>query len=111
MADLDDFGIASISTALTSQFTLRNTLQESEVILDEDGLFHHACAYGEEWMFEAEGAGDIPADFALAGSGMTIVGVTGGVTVVDSSGERQQTGQANRWTGSGEIAPDAIAAA
>lgn len=107
MASLSDFGIASIDTALTRRFKLRHQLQTGEVVLDEVGAFHHQCAYNEEVMFEAEGAGDLPSDFALAGGGPTIAGVTGGVTLVDSTGRRQRTGQANEWSAGGEHAAGA----
>jgi len=107
MADLDDFGIVSIDTAFTRKFSLRNTLQETPVVLDETGEFAHAFAFNEEYMFDAEGAGDLPADFALAGVGPTIAGLTGGVTLIDKAGESQKVGEANGWTGSGEHAPQA----
>lgn len=107
MADLDDFGIVSIETALTSKFTLKNKLQGTPAVLTEGGEFAHKFAWGEEYMFDAEGAGDLPADFALAGAGPTIAGLTGGVTLIDQAGEGQKLGDANGWTGSGEHAPQA----
>jgi hypothetical protein len=107
MADLDDFGIASISTALVSKFTTKNTLQETEPVLTSVGAFSTGFAYGEEWMFDSEGAGDLPADFALAGVGPTVSGLTGGVQLIDKAGESQSVGSANGWTASGEHAPDA----
>jgi hypothetical protein len=107
MADLDDFGIVSITTALTSQFNLKNTLQETPPVLTEDGEFSNAWAFKEEYMFEAQGAGDLPADFALAGAGPTIAGLTGGVTLIDKAGEAQKVGEANGWTAGGEHAPAA----
>lgn len=107
MADLDTFAIQSIDTALTKTFTLRKTIQVGDVVLDEVGKFEHACGFQEEYMFEADGCGDIPADFALAGVGPTIAGLSGGITVVDGTGERQRVGAPNEWTASGEHAPDA----
>jgi hypothetical protein len=107
MPALDTFGIQSISTALTRQFRLRKTVQTGDVVLTSVGAFNHLCAYNEEYMFDGEGSGDLPADFALAGAGPTISGLSGGITVIDSTGERQRTGQPNDWTASGEHAPDA----
>lgn len=107
MADLDDFGIVSIDTAFTSQFKLQNTLQETPPVLSEAGEFTNAWAFKEEYMFDAQGAGDLPADFALAGAGPTIAGLTGGVTLIDKAGESQKVGEANGWTATGEHAPDA----
>ena len=107
MATIDAFGIQSISTALTRQFRLRKTVQTSDVVMTSVGAFHHGCAYQEEYMFEGEGSGDLPSDFALASVGPTISGLSGGITIVDSTGERQRTGQPNDWTASGEHAPDA----
>lgn len=107
MADLDDFGITSIETAFTRQFRMQNTLQETPVVLTEVGEFAAAWGFNEEWMFEAEGAGDLPADFALAGVGPTIAGLTGGVTLIDKAGESQKVGEANGWKASGEHAPAA----
>lgn len=107
MADLDSFGIVSISTALTKKFTVKNSLQETPVVLTSAGAFSTAFAFGEEFMFDAEGAGDIPADFALAGAGPTIAGLTGGVSLIDKAGESQSVGNANGWTASGEHAPAA----
>ena len=107
MADLDDFGIASISTALTKKLTVKNSLQETDAVLTSVGAFSTAFAYGEEWMFDGEGAGDIPADFALAGVGPTISGLTGGVQIIDKAGESQSVGSANGWSASGEHAPAA----
>ncbi len=107
MADLDDFGIVSIDTAFTRQFSLRNSVQATPVVLDETGEFAHGFTFKEEWMFDAEGAGDLPADFALAGVGPTIAGLTGGVTLIDKAGESQKVGEAAGWKGSGEHAPAA----
>lgn len=107
MADLDDFGIVSIATAFTRKFGLKNTLQETPVVLTEVGEFSTAWAFNEEYMFDAEGAGDLPADFALAGVGPTITGLTGGVTLIDKAGEGQKVGEANGWSASGEHAPAA----
>ena len=111
MADLDDFGIVSISTALTRQFKLTQSLSQGDVVLTEVGLFHHACAYNEEVMFEAEGYGDLPNDFGLAGAGPTVAGLSGGVSLIDSAGKSQRTGNPNEWTAGGEHAPDGVAAA
>lgn len=111
MADLDDFGVSSIDTALTRQFKLTHSLTKGDVVLTEVGLFHHACAYNEEVMFEGEGFGDLPADFGLAGAGPTITGLSGGVSLVDSIGRAMRTGNPNEWSGSGEHAGAAIAAA
>lgn len=110
MAALDDFGIVSIDTALTRQFKLTRSLSLGDVVLTEAGLFNHACAYNEEVMFEAEGSGDLPSDFGLAGAGPTVSGLSGGVSLVDSTGESQTTGNPNEWTASGEHAPDGVAA-
>jgi hypothetical protein len=111
MADLDDFGIVSIDTALTSQFKLTRSLSQGDVVLTEAGLFHHACAFNEEVMFEAEGYGDLPSDFGLASAGPTVSGLSGGVSLVDTAGQSQRTGNPNEWSASGEHAPDAVAAA
>lgn len=107
MADLDDFGIASIETAFTEEFKLTNSVQSTPAVLTEVGEFSKRWAFGEEYMFEAKGAGDLPADFALAGVGPAIAGLTGGVTIIDKAGEGQKVGEANGWTGSGEHAPQA----
>lgn len=107
MADLTDFGIVSIDTSLTRQFRLQKQLQETDAVLESDGSFETAFGYGAEYLFEAEGAGDLPADFALAGVGPEIDGLTGGVQVIDRTGESQSVGSANGWTAGGEYAPDA----
>lgn len=107
MAGLSDFGITSIDTSFTRQFKLTKTIQETDAVLDYDGTFATAYGYNEEIVFEAEGAGDAPADFALGGAGPTIAGLTGGVTVIDRVGESQSVGSANGWSASGEHAPDA----
>ena len=109
MAALDDFGIDSISTALTAEFKVVRSLSEGDVVLTEVGLFSHACAYNEEVMFEGNGYGTLPADFALAGAGPTVTGLTGGVSVIDGTNLRQRTGQPNEWSATGEHAPDAVA--
>jgi|GEM_PF-2667890 len=111
MATLDSFGIASIDTALTQKFTMTNSVQTGDVVLDEAGLFEHKCAYGEEWMFNVDFSGDLPTDFALASSGPTIVGLTGGVTLIDKVSRSQSSGSANSGSASGEHAPNAAAAA
>ncbi len=107
MADLDTFGIQSVSTALVRQFRRRTTTQQGDVVLTSVGVFNHACTYNRENFFEAEGSGDLPADFAIASAGPTISGLTGGISIVDSVSERQRTGQANDWTAGGEYAEDA----
>ncbi|MEO0415008.1 MAG: hypothetical protein AAF226_08665 [Verrucomicrobiota bacterium] len=105
MAALDDFGIVSISTALTKKFSLRHQLEESEVVLTEAGEFHHACTHDCHYTFDADGAGDFPVDFGIATAGPTIAGLAGGVTIVDQTGERQKSGEPNEWSASGEHAP------
>ena len=80
-------------------------------MLTEDGLFHHGCTYNEEYFFDGEGAGDLPVDFAVASAGPAIAGLAGGVSIVDRAGKRQRVGQSNEWSGSGEHAPNATAAA
>lgn len=107
MSDLDDFGVSSITTAFVEKFTMKNELQETDVVRTSVGLFSTSFAYGEEWMFDSEGAGDIPADFALAGVGPAIAGLTGGVTLIDKAGASQSVGSANGWTAGGEHAPAA----
>lgn len=107
MADLTSFGIVSVSTALTRRFTLRKEVEEGNVALTAGGEFSHACTYGPKYMFDVEGNGDLQADFALAGSGPTIAGLTGGVTLVESTGKSQRMGNPNEWSASGEHAPDA----
>jgi hypothetical protein len=107
MATIDAFGIQSINTALTRQFRLRKSVQTGDPVLTNVGAFHHQCAFNEEFMFEAEGSGDLPADFALASAGPTISGLSGGITIVDSVDERQTVGNPNEWSASGEHAPDA----
>jgi len=107
MPTIDAFGIQSVTTALVRQIRIRRTLQTGDVVLTTVGAFHHACAYNEETMFEAEGSGDLPNDFALASAGPTITGLTGGISIVDSVSERQRTGNPNDWSASGEHAPDA----
>lgn len=111
MAALDDFGIDSIDTALTSEFKVIRSLSESDVVTTEAGLFSHACAYNEEVMFEASGYGSLPTDFALAGVGPTVSGLTGGVSLIDSTSLRQRVGQPDEWSATGEHAADAIAPA
>lgn len=105
MPDLDDFGITSIETAFTEEFKLADSVQTTPAVLTEVGQFSKRWAFGEEYLFEAKGAGDLPADFALGEGGPAIAGLTGGVIIIDKAGEGQKVGEANGWTGSGEHAP------
>lgn len=107
MPSLTDFGIVSIATALTKRFKLRVMTEVPEPVLDEGGEFNTNSTYGVDYEFEADGSGDLPADFALADTGPTIAGITGGVTVVLRAGESQALGRHNEWNGSGEHAPSA----
>jgi hypothetical protein len=107
MPELDDFGIVSIDTALTRRFKLRAMVEVPEPVLDEVGEFHQNAAYGKDFVFEAEGSGDLPADFAIGGNGTDIDGLSGGVTVVLRGGEKQTLGRHNDWSASGEHAPNA----
>lgn len=105
---LSDFGIVSISTALTRNFKKRKTVEVPDPVLNEDGEFHQNATYGADFAFEADGSGDLPADFALAGDGPTIAGLSGGATVVLRIGESQAIGRHNDWSASGEHAPSAV---
>lgn len=109
MASLSDFGIASISTALTKRFKLRKMVEVPEPVLDEAGLFEQNATYGVEFGIEAEGSGDLPADFAVATDGpTTIAGISGGTTVINQVGESQAIGRHNEWTASGQNAPATV---
>lgn len=104
---LSDFGVVSISTALTRDFKLRKQVEVPEPVLTSVGAFHRNETYGVDYTFEANGAGDLPADFALADDGPAISGLSGGVSVVLRVGEGQALGRHNGWTASGEHAPGA----
>lgn len=104
---LSDFGVVSISTALTRNFKLRKQVEVPEPVLTSVGAFHQNSTYGPDYLFEADGAGDLPADFALADAGPTISGLSGGVSVVLRVGEGQALGRHNTWSASGEHAPGA----
>lgn len=106
MPSLSDFGIVSIATALTRRFKLRKEVTMAEPALTSAGLFSKAGTYGGDYVFEAEGNGDLPADFAVAGAGANITGLSGGTTLVLSAGEKQGVGRHNEWSASGEHAPD-----
>lgn len=107
MADLTDFGIVSIDTALTKQFRRKRSAQVSGPVLTSGGGFHAARAYGIEDEIQASGDGDLPADFALGGAGPTIAGLTGGVTLVEQVDERQNNEGYNEWESRASHAPSA----
>lgn len=104
------FGITSIATALVEQFRKRKRLKTTTPVQKSQGGFHSAHAYGEEWEFDVKGRGAFPADFALGGSGPTVVGFTGGVTLVESTDEAQTSEDEPTWEASGTHAPNAVAA-
>lgn len=107
MPEIDDFGVVSINTALTRRFKLRAQVAVPAPVLTSVGAFSQNATYGKDFEFDADGAGDLPADFALAGDGPTIAGITGGVTVVFKTAEKQALGQHNDWSAGGEHAPSA----
>lgn len=108
MAQLSDFGIVSIGTALTRRFKLRTMVEVPEPVLNEAGEFRQNATYGAgDYTFDAEGAGDLPGDFAIGGGGPAIDGLTGGVSLVLRVGEKQSLGRHNEWTASGEHAANA----
>lgn len=108
MPSLSDFGIVSVDTALVKNFKLRKSVEMPEPVLTSAGLFNKAGTYGGDFVFEADGSGDLPADFDLAGGGPSgnISGLSGGTTVVLNVGERQGIGRHNEWSANGEHAPD-----
>ncbi len=106
---LSDYGIVSISTASTASLSLRKKVEAGTPHLDLVGKFVGNIAKKLLWEIRAEGTGDLPADFALAGSGPAeIAGISGGVTVIESVEETQTNdGEPNKWTASGVNAPNA----
>ncbi|MFK5920913.1 MAG: hypothetical protein QM496_01935 [Verrucomicrobiota bacterium] len=109
MPAITSFGIVSIGTALTEEFRLKKSVDVSTPTLTSVGGFHAATAYGEIYEFSASGKGDVPADFALGGGGPTIAGLTGGVTLIESTDEDQSNTGRNGWSASGTHAAGAAA--
>jgi hypothetical protein len=107
MPALSDFGIVSIATALTKNFKLRKTVEIADPVLSIEGEFVQNATYGPDYTFEADGSGDLPADFALADTGPTITGLSGGISLVLAASESQAVGRHNEWRASGEHAPAA----
>lgn len=106
---LTDFGITAIDTALVERFRLKKMVQVGTPVQTSGGEFSSNNTYGEEWEFSAEGKGPLPADFAIGGTGPTngIDGLTGGITLVESTEESQQVGEEESWEASGSHAPAA----
>ncbi len=106
---LADYGIVSIDTATTAKFSLRKKVEAGTPHLNLVGEFVGNVAKKLLWMISAEGTGDLPADFAVAGNGPeTITGISGGVTLIESSEETQTNdGEPNKWSASGVNAPSA----
>lgn len=103
------FGITSIATALVEQFRKRKKLSTTTPVGESQGNFHSSFAYGEEWEFSARGRLALPADFPISGSGPSIVGFTGGVTLIENTDEGQTSEDEPTWEASGSHAPLAAA--
>lgn len=105
---LADYGIVSTDVASTAKFSKRKKVEAGTPHLNLVGQFVGNVAKKLLWMISAEGTGDLPADFAVAATGQTIVGITGGVTLIESTEETQTNdGEPNKWTANGVNAPSA----
>lgn len=104
---LSDYGIVSISTPSTAKYSKRKKVEPGTPHLNLVGQFVGNVAKKLHWLINAEGTGDHPADFALAGAGPTDAALTG-KTIIESV-EKSQTndGEPNKWTASGVHAPNA----
>lgn len=103
---LSDYGIVSIDTPFTMKFSKRKKVEPGTPVLTHLGAFSTNVAKKLHWLFNAEGSGDPPADFALAGAGPTVDGITGGKTIVETVEESQTNdGEPNKWSASAVHAP------
>lgn len=105
---LADYGIVSTTVASTAKLSKRKKVEAGTPHLSLVGAFVGNVAKKLLWMISAEGTGDLPADFAVAEVGPAITGITGGITLMESSEETQTNdGEPNKWTASGVNAPSA----
>jgi hypothetical protein len=109
MANLNDTGIQSISTALVESFSVERVLKESSPVLTSSGGFHDAEAYDPTHPFTISGKGDCPADFTIGsdGNSLAIAGVTGGKTIISNVKKSQRNTEHVSWEVSGENFPGA----
>lgn len=105
---LADYGITSIATATTSKLTKRKKVEPGTPRRHLNGTFAGNVTKKLHWLINAEGTGPLPADFALAGGGPEVVGISGGVTIVEQVEETQTNdGEPSKWTASAVNAPGA----
>ena len=105
---LEDYGITSVSTALVSKLTRRKKVEPGTPVLTSEGAFHTNVAKNPIFEIEAEGFGDLPGDFALGSGGPTVVGISGGITIIEEAEESQAAlGDPNKWTAKAVNAPSA----
>jgi hypothetical protein len=105
---LADYGIVSTTVASTSKLSKRKKVEAGTPHLSLEGEFVGNVAKKLLWNISAEGTGDLPADFAAGAVGPAITGITGGVTLIETSEETQTNdGEPNKWTASGVNAPSA----
>ncbi|HRQ87680.1 MAG TPA: hypothetical protein PLA50_02715 [Bacteroidia bacterium] len=105
---LEDYGIVSISTALVTKFTKRKKVEPGTPVLTSIGAFVQNIAKKLMWEISAEGVGDLPADFTVAGDGPSVSGISGGVTIVEEAEESQTSdGEPSKWSAKAVTAPSA----
>lgn len=105
---LADYGIVSITVPTTAKFSKRKKVEAGTPHLNLDGTFAGNVAKKLLWLVNAEGTGDLPADFTIGGTPPTVTGFTGGVLLFENTEETQTNdGEPNKWTASGTYAPSA----
>ncbi len=104
---LSDYGIVSIDTPSTAKYTKRKKVEPGTPHLNLVGQFVGNVAKKLHWLINAEGTGELPADFAAGGAGPADEGLTG-KTIIETAEETQTNdGEPSKWTASGVNAPGA----
>lgn len=82
-------GISSVNVALLQSFDQEKRFSDTPPVLESDGKFNTAEAYGEEWEMTFKGWGDVPVAIQTLGGAIdqgatALTGYAGGVTIISS---------------------------
>lgn len=103
--------MASIGISLVDYTLAESAELAAEVtpvdLIDKVGAAVQQFGINRKQPFAVRGRGDLPDTIALGVSGVTISGITGGVTLVSDITEGDDDGQVNSWSVNGANYPDA----
>jgi hypothetical protein len=90
-------GVRSVDATYAQELEIEATIQVSDPLLSRLGVPVTMETYRAINRINLTGAGDLPEALVVAG-GMTVTGISGGVTKILETTEEQETGRYHRFT-------------